>query len=196
MHPNRRSIIAWALVCACGPTSAADDTGQADSTSTSTSTGPSTDPGSTTTSIDTSEASSSAASSETSSTGETFTFESDEVWWELQCREDQPGVWIEVYPGHFDDHCSAPPDVSEDFVLVVVQPWDGEGGTFIVGADGPAHAAIGIDLGPTTGEVTLDVSAPFALVSATIDLATPNESISGTVDLSECGPQQPTDPCR
>ena len=189
-------MMALALVCACGPTRAAEDDGDADDTGSSTDTSTSTDPGSSATSLDTGGTSSSDSSSEASSTGETFTFSGDEVWWERMCGEDGATAWIELYPGQADGECAPPPDISDNFVLILLQPWDGQGGTFVIDEDGPSRASIGTQFERPVGEVTIEVSAPWQLSTAIVDLATPTASVSGTVDLSECGTSQIGDPCR
>ena len=190
------SIAALWIVVGCGPASPIDDVSDTGTTAPADSS--TTDTESSSTSLTgTGDATSDAdTSGESSSTGDPFTFSADEALWEMRCDEELgPGLWVEIYPGLLDEQCAPPPGVDDEFVLLLLQPWDGQGGTFVIDDDSTSRAAYGMEIGPTIGEVTLEVSAPWTPASVTIDLATPRASISGAADLSVCGLTEPADPC-
>ena len=188
-----------ALIGACGPTGPAEDPGD-DTTSMPASTS-GVDSSSSGAPADSSDATTEdpeveSSSEGSSSTGETFTFSGDEVWSERSCLDMVPAAWIELYPGHVDGECAPPVDISDDYVLIVLQPWDGMGGTFVIDEGSTSQASIGLEVERPVGEVTIDVSAPWQLAVATIELSTPTASVSGTADLATCGSTQVGDPCR
>jgi len=190
-----RTIAILLFSTACGPSIGVDDSEASTSTSVgSTSTGttaPQPEDGSSTTTTEPV----ADSTGESSSTGDPFTFSADEALWELPCGEAGPRAWIEIYPGLLDGECLPPPGLVDDFAIIAIEPWDGRGGTFVIDPEGPHRAGLGLDPELATGEVTLEVSAPWTLVSATIDLATPTASLAGTADLSACGAPEPADPC-
>jgi hypothetical protein len=109
----------------------------------------------------------------------------------------QPGphLWIEAYlDGSGGRGCSPPDGISTEFVLVLISQWDGESGIFEIGDEHPHRAALGIDDEIAEGSVSIEVAAPYALLSAHLDLRTSEASVTGDLDFSLCAPQPPGDP--
>jgi len=91
---------------------------------------------------------------------------------------------VEVYVlGPIDD-CVAPADLDPSDVLVVgIDGWDGEGGTFVLG-DGAASATYNVQ--SLMGTFTLEVSAPYHPSTLTYDFANASAELTGDVSLEPC----------
>jgi hypothetical protein len=191
---SKAFFAALGFLVACGPSTSADDSGGESTQAGSSSTGT---PSTSSTGADESSETTAVAesTSDSSSTGEPFTYSSDEAHWELPCGQVGAQAWIEIYPNVFDGECLPSPDVGDDYAFIVLEPWDGQGGTFVIDDESTSKAAFGTELEAPVGEVTLEVSAPWTLVAATIDLSTSKSTMQGTVDLSQCGATEPADPC-
>jgi hypothetical protein len=192
------AISALVLAIACGPGVATDDAGATsgadatdDGTLPMTSSGVVDESTSGAGSADTS----GGSSSESSSTGEPFTFSADETLVELSCGELGAQLLIEIYPGTLDGECVPAADFEGPFAMIVIEPWNGMAGTLKIQGEGPARGVFGGDPDSAFGHITIRVSAEWTVESATLELVTNANTLEGTADLSECGPDDPHDPC-
>jgi hypothetical protein len=197
----KRTMLGAILASACGPESAvAEESGAATSSADATDDGATTSTGG---SVDTSSegaldstGSDGTTTEDASSTGDPFTFGPDETYVEIACGENGPSLWIEIYPGSADGECLPPPSIGREFALFLLEPWDGAGGTYEVGPDGPVRGGFGVPMRESpTGTLSIEVVAPWTVASATIDVATSEVTFAGTADLSECAPSDGVDPC-
>jgi hypothetical protein len=134
------------------------------------------------------------ASSGEGSTGEPWTEVAEQTYADARCLQDEPAAWIEIYPDEDDGSCAASPETT-NVVVIAVQPWDGLGGTFQAGPEGPAYANGTNGLDMLTGSVTIEVSAPWTLDSVTYDLVGDDLMLSGAAELGPCVDPRTASPC-
>jgi epidermal growth factor receptor substrate 15 len=103
----------------------------------------------------------------------------------VSCQDDGTIAWlVEVYVLAPIDGCVPPVDVSpNDILLIGIDEWDGEAGTYDVG-QGEAIAVMGVET--LSGSLTLDVSAPYHPSTLDYDLAGTSSMHTGTLDLAPC----------
>jgi hypothetical protein len=130
-----------------------------------------------------------------SSTGDGWTYDAGQTWSDAQCGRDGARAFIELYPIDDDPTCLASPAIN-DVLVLAVEPWDGFGGTFPVGPDGPGRASdTGAGFQSYTGELTLEVTEQWTLVAVDFDLVAPDSEHHGSADLSECMSDPGEPPC-
>lgn len=206
----RRAVGLVVLGSACGPSVVLPEEGGADAT---TATEPSTDDGGaegtsapdatgqpTTSEPDNGSSDGGSAFDETtagSSTGETWLFAPGSSYSWLSCdeRTNATTLLMELYWDPPPTECVPSPEVDLDgLIFMGVLQWDGSGGTFAAGPDGPVSGSVGVGE-MLVGSVELTVSAPFVPDTVLLDLQTQDGStIMGLADLGTCF-RPPETPC-
>lgn len=100
------------------------------------------------------------------------------------CQDDGTIAWlVEVYVQMPIDGCVPPADIDPSTLLLIgVDDWDGESGSFEVGAD----ASASYDVAPLSGTVDLEVSAQWHPSTLEYDLTSPSTRLVGSVYLETC----------
>jgi hypothetical protein len=199
-------FLAWGLACgpsagdpgdseqatsAPSPASSSDADPGADVSTAAASTG--IEPGTTATSADTGDVTGVDAS-----TGEPWVLVGGQTYVGIGCPDEVPLLFIELYPTDDDPSCLAPETIDVGSIIVLtLSGWDGAGGTFTIGPDGPVVAAYGLeDPASGVGTFTLSVDAPWSVVSADIELQGSGRPLEGAIDLASCNGARESDPCR
>jgi hypothetical protein len=194
----------------CGPSSGDGDESDADTvgaTSTGaasaddapggTSSGAPTDDATTSSDPDTSDGTT-TSSADGSSTGDGLLLPPGSTISMVTCQDDGTVNWlVEVYFEMPPLDCAPPPDVDIDtLLLVAIDEWDGQAGTYAVGPDGPAQAAMGLSPPdePAIGSITLDVSEPYHPILLELDFEQAGVSYQGALELAQCSYVSPM-PC-
>jgi len=103
----------------------------------------------------------------------------------VSCQDDGTVSWlVEVYVQGPIDGCAAPVDVDPSEVLLVgIDEWDGESGTYEIG-NGAAVAVYGVE--PLTGTFTLEVSAAYEPSAFDYDFTGASADLAGSIHLETC----------
>jgi hypothetical protein len=173
------------------------DDGVADATSAPDATGQPTTAGPGTGSSESGQAADETAAAD-SSTGETWLFAPGSSYSWLSCdeRTNATTLLIELYWDPPPTECVPSPKVDlRGLVFLGVLDWDGNGGTFAAGPDGPVSGSAGL-AEMIVGTVELTVSAPFVPDTIALDLQTEDgQTIVGLADLGTCF-RPPETPCK
>ncbi len=100
------------------------------------------------------------------------------------CQGDGTIAWlVEVYVEMPIDGCVPPADIDPSSLLLIgVDDWDGEDGSFQVGDEAMAS----YDIEPLTGNIDLVVSAPWHPSRLDYELDGPTTKLTGSIDLETC----------
>jgi hypothetical protein len=100
------------------------------------------------------------------------------------CQDDGTVSWlVEVYVQMPIDGCVPPADIDPSTILLIgIDDWDGEAGSFDVGAD----AIASYDVEPLTGTIDLEVAAPYHPSTLEYELTGPRTKLTGSLYLETC----------
>ncbi|XYI03660.1 hypothetical protein ACMHYB_29400 [Sorangium sp. So ce1128] len=115
--------------------------------------------------------------------GPSWTVPPGQTFSETSCEEGGLLLFVEIWPDA-GSACVPTPDV-EDVLVMGIEGWDGQPGTFIVGVETPqgtAHAVFDLGIDEVYGKITVE---PF--VGTPSGLSWDLSVGSGSTDLAVCG---------
>lgn len=115
--------------------------------------------------------------------GLSWTVPPGQTYSHTSCEEGGLQLFVEIWPDA-GSACVPTPDV-EDVLVMAIEGWDGQPGTFIVGAEmpqGTAHASFDLGIDEVYGKITVE---PF--VGTPSGLSWDLSVGSGSTDLAVCG---------
>lgn len=113
-----------------------------------------------------------------------WTHDPGETYSSIMCKDDGMQLFVELWPPSAQSACVPDPAVS-DVLVLGIEGWDGEPGTFVLGEEtehGTAQAGYSLSLDPLEGTLTVE---PFAETPQWISWELSVDS--GRTDLGLCG---------